>query len=112
LEAGMQVYPLNPKSAQAYRERKAPSGVKDDQLDAWSFADALLALALGRPTTHAQVHCALQIGYFKAKQAFFLFSWDQVKEDSLFRLTDTSRATWADCGLSRKRPSRSSRLRW
>jgi hypothetical protein len=41
LEAGMHVYPLNPKSAQAYRERKAPSGVKDDQLDAWSFADAL-----------------------------------------------------------------------
>ena len=41
LEARMQVYPLNPKSAQAYRERKAPSGVKDDQLDAWCFADAL-----------------------------------------------------------------------
>ena len=41
LEAGMIVYPFNPKSAQAYRERKAPSGVKDDQLDAWSFADAL-----------------------------------------------------------------------
>ena len=41
LEAGMHVYPLNPKCAQAYRERKAPSGVKDDQLDAWSFADAL-----------------------------------------------------------------------
>jgi transposase len=40
LEAGMIVYPLNPKSAQAYRERKAPSGVKDDHLDAWSFADA------------------------------------------------------------------------
>jgi transposase len=40
LEAGMKVYPINPKSAQAYRERKAPSGVKDDQLDAWSFADA------------------------------------------------------------------------
>jgi hypothetical protein len=41
LEAGMMVYPLNPKSAQAYRERKAPSGAKDDWLDAWSFADAL-----------------------------------------------------------------------
>jgi transposase len=41
LEAGMGVYPLNPKSAQAYRERKAPSGAKDDWLDAWSFADAL-----------------------------------------------------------------------
>src|SRR5215468_9172785 len=41
LEAGMIVYPINPKSAQAYRERKAPSGVKDDRLDAWSSADAL-----------------------------------------------------------------------
>ncbi len=41
LEAGMIVYPLNPKSAQAYRERKAPSGVKDDRLNAWGFADAL-----------------------------------------------------------------------
>jgi hypothetical protein len=41
LEAGMMVYPLNPKSAKAYRERHAPSGVKDDRLDAWSFADAL-----------------------------------------------------------------------
>jgi transposase len=41
LEAAMIVYPLNPKSAQAYRQRKTPSGVKDDQLDAWSFADAL-----------------------------------------------------------------------
>jgi transposase len=40
LAAGMIVYPLNPKSAQAYRDRKAPSGVKDDHLDAWSFADA------------------------------------------------------------------------
>jgi transposase len=33
LEAGMAVYPINLKSAQAYRERKAPSGVKDDRLD-------------------------------------------------------------------------------
>jgi hypothetical protein len=40
LEAAMIVYPLNPKSAQAYRERNAPSGVKDDRLDAWSFADS------------------------------------------------------------------------
>jgi transposase len=40
-EAGMEVYPINAKSAKAYRERKAPSGVKDDWLDAWSFADAL-----------------------------------------------------------------------
>lgn len=41
LAAGYTVYPVNPKSAQRYRERKAPSGVKDDRRDAWSLADAL-----------------------------------------------------------------------
>ena len=38
---GVTVYPMNPKAAERFRERKAPSGVKDDRLDAWSFADAL-----------------------------------------------------------------------
>jgi transposase len=41
LEMGLGVYPVNPKAAERYRERKAPSGVKDDLLDAWSLADAL-----------------------------------------------------------------------
>lgn len=41
LAAGYAVYPMNPKSATRYRDRKAPSGAKDDKLDAWSFADAL-----------------------------------------------------------------------
>lgn len=41
LAAGYTVYPVNPKSAKRYRERKAPSGVKDDRRDAWSAADAL-----------------------------------------------------------------------
>lgn len=41
LAAGYAVYPMNPKSATRYRDRKAPSGAKDDTLDAWSFADAL-----------------------------------------------------------------------
>ena len=35
------VFPINPKKAKCYRERKAPSGVKSDRLDAWSQADAL-----------------------------------------------------------------------
>ena len=35
------VYPVNPSSAKAYRTRKAPSGVKDDLLDAYSLGDAL-----------------------------------------------------------------------
>jgi transposase len=41
LDAGLTVYPVVPKAAARYRGRKAPSGVKDDQLDAWSLADAL-----------------------------------------------------------------------
>jgi len=41
MELGCRVYPLNPKAAQRYRERKAPMGAKSDRLDAWSFADAL-----------------------------------------------------------------------
>ena len=41
LASGSTVYPVTPLSAKRYRERKAPSGVKDDQLDAWSLADAL-----------------------------------------------------------------------
>ncbi len=35
------LYPVQPKSAQRYRERKVPSGNKTDRLDAWSLADAL-----------------------------------------------------------------------
>jgi transposase len=41
LALGLAVFPMNPKAAERYRDRKAPSGVKDDLLDAWSFADAL-----------------------------------------------------------------------
>jgi len=41
LEGGYAVYPVNPKAAKRYRERKAPSGTKTDRLDAWSLADAL-----------------------------------------------------------------------
>lgn len=41
LEMGLGVYPVQPKAAQRYRDRKAPSGVKDDRLDAWALADAL-----------------------------------------------------------------------
>ena len=41
LESGVSLYPIAPRSAKAYRERKAPSGNKSDHLDAWSLADAL-----------------------------------------------------------------------
>jgi transposase len=41
LEMGLTVYPLNPKSAERYRERHTSSGAKSDPLDAWSFGNAL-----------------------------------------------------------------------
>ena len=41
LEADWPVFPLNPKAAERFRDRKAPSGSKNDRLDAYCFADAL-----------------------------------------------------------------------
>lgn len=41
LNSGLTVFPISPKAAERYRDRKAPSGTKNDQLDAWSAADAL-----------------------------------------------------------------------
>ena len=51
------------------------------------FSEAELELMMRRPSLRAQVHCALQIGYFKAKHAFFSFSWDEADEDRAFILT-------------------------
>jgi len=41
MAAGCCVFPINPKAAQRYRDRKVPSGTKTDRVDAWSLADAL-----------------------------------------------------------------------
>lgn len=41
VSSGATIYPVNPKCAERYRDRKAPSGVKSDDRDAWSLADAL-----------------------------------------------------------------------
>ncbi|HWN94787.1 MAG TPA: IS110 family transposase [Methylomirabilota bacterium] len=41
LRRDWQLYPVNPKAAERYRERKAPSGTKSDRHDVWSLADAL-----------------------------------------------------------------------
>lgn len=38
-------------------------------------------LMRSRSNLSAQVHCAIQIGYFKAKHRFFSFKWDEVQED-------------------------------
>ena len=41
LDAGLPVYPINPKAAQRYRDRKSVAGCKSDELDAFCMADAL-----------------------------------------------------------------------
>lgn len=41
LEANLPVFPLNPKAAERFRDRKAPAGAKSDRFDAFCFADAL-----------------------------------------------------------------------
>jgi transposase len=74
----MKVYPLNPKSAQAYRERKAPSGVKDDRLDAWSFADACRVDGQGWKPLHPEdplikelrLLCRDEVGLIEQRTAY------------------------------------------
>src|SRR5271156_6272564 len=51
-----------------------------------SLSGPELALASSRSGLHTQVWCALQIGYFKAKHAFFRFTWDEAQEDCTFVL--------------------------
>jgi TnpA family transposase len=57
------------------------------QLTYLSLTGPELALATSRPGLRAQVCCVLQISYFKAKHAFFRFTWDEVTEDFDFVLT-------------------------
>jgi len=57
------------------------------RLDYLSLSPRELSLASARPGLHAKIFCALQIGYFKAKRAFFHFTWDDIREDYSFVLT-------------------------
>jgi hypothetical protein len=50
----------------------------------FSFTEEERSLVFNRQGIHAQVHCALQLGYFKAKHAFFGFSWEETEEDRIF----------------------------
>jgi len=57
------------------------------RLEYLSLSESELALACSRPRLHAQAYCAVQIGYFKAKHAFFRFTWDDAPDDRAFVLT-------------------------
>jgi TnpA family transposase len=46
-----------------------------------------LQLILSRPTTSAQIYCALQIGYFKTKDFFFDFSFEEIAVEDIQFIT-------------------------
>ena len=72
-------------------EQEALYGLPDfddaQRLEYLALTETELALASSRPGLHAQVYCILQIGYFKAKHAFFRFDWSEVEHDCAFVLS-------------------------
>jgi transposase len=80
LELGMTVYPINPKAAERFRDRKSPAGVKSDSLDAWCFADALRTDGHGwrelRPldplTAELRILCRDEIALIEQRTALIL----------------------------------------
>ena len=72
-------------------EQEALYGLPDfddaQRLEYLALTETELALASSRPSPHAQVYCLLQIGYFKAKHAFFRFDWSEVEDDCAFVLS-------------------------
>lgn len=72
-------------------EQEALYGIPDfddaQRLEYLALTETELALASSRSGLHAQVYCVLQIGYFKAKHAFFRFDWNEVDDDCAFVLS-------------------------
>ena len=72
-------------------EQEALYGLPDfddaQRLEYLALTETELALASSRSGLHAQVYCVLQIGYFKAKHAFFRFDWNEVEDDCAFVLS-------------------------
>lgn len=72
-------------------EQEALYGLPDfddaQRLEYLALTETELALASSRHGLPAQVYCILQIGYFKAKHAFFRFDWSEVEDDCAFVLS-------------------------
>ncbi len=60
-----------------------PDFDNDQRLEFLSLTEQECALVQGRESLSAQVHCALQIGYFKAKQFFYRFEWEDVPPEDI-----------------------------
>lgn len=80
LELGVILYPINPKAAERFRDRKSPSGSKSDPLDAFCFADALRTDGHGwrqlRPldplTAELRILCRDEISLIEQRTAMIL----------------------------------------
>ena len=57
-----------------------PNFNEEQRAEFFLFSKAELYLVYGRSTIQAQLYCALQIGYFRAKQFFFSCPWEQIPE--------------------------------
>ena len=68
-------------------EKTALYGIPDfddfQRIEFFAMSEAERSLAMQRKGVLKQVYCLLQIGYFKAKQAFFQFSLDEVPPDDI-----------------------------
>jgi hypothetical protein len=94
LELGVIVYPINPKAAERFRDRKSPASVKNDPLDAWCFADALRTDGHGwrelRPldplTAELRILCRDEIALIEQRTAMIL---------QLRRMGSSKQMSWA-----------------
>jgi TnpA family transposase len=82
-------------------EQEALYGLPDfddaQRLEYLALTETELALASSRPGLHAQVYCLLQIGYFKAKHAFFRFDLSEIEDDCAFVLSRYFHGEAFDC---------------
>jgi hypothetical protein len=56
----------------------------DQRLNYLNLTPEEQILMRNRANLLAQVHCAIQIGYFKAKHRFFSIDWEEVQDDTNF----------------------------
>lgn len=63
-----------------------PDFDEEQRLEYFNFTPEEEALMRNQPSLLHQTHCALQIGYFKAKHFFFKVDWKEMQEDVNFIL--------------------------
>ena len=63
---------------------QSPDFDDEQRLNYLNLTPEELTLIRSRANLSAQVHCAIQIGYFKAKHLFFRLHWDEMHEDTDF----------------------------